>query len=311
MNPYLEFVKGIQATVESARGMVASGAVDPVQSEQKVLLFSPHPDDEIITGLLPLRLMRELGMQIINVPVTFGSDPGRQVARSEELKNACDYLGFQTLEKRIAPATRGAEIRRSRFQRLEKNDVVEILETVQPVAIVVPHSKDWNSRHIQTNHLVMDALADMPSDFSCTVIETEFWGAMDDPNLMVEADVETLADLVAALSLHTGEVARNPYHLSLPAWMMDNVRRGGEVIAGQGGAVPDFTFATLYRVSCWKNGKLFQALEPSLRQKATAGRPTASDFSASRCKGDVFFQTLEKRKFIGMNDNLKEMFEWK
>jgi len=296
MNPYLEFVKGIQATVESARNLLVSGQTARVESDQKVLLFSPHPDDEIITGLLPLRLMREAGMQIINVPVTFGSDPGRQAARSEELKNACAYLGFQTLEKRIALAPRSAETRRSRFQGLEKSDVVEILQEVQPVAIVVPHSKDWNSRHIETNQLVMEALADMPSDFSCAVIETEFWHPMDDPNLMVEADAETLADLAAALSLHVGEVARNPYHLSLPAWMMDNVRRGGEVVGGQGGAVPDFTFATLYRLSRWENGKLFQTLEP-----ATPG------FSASRRKGDAFFQCLETKRMIGMNENLKEI----
>ena len=283
MNPYIEFVKGIQAGIESARGMVASGSVVPVESDQKVLLFSPHPDDEIITGLLPLRLMREAGMQIINVPVTFGSDPGRQVARSEELKTACDYLGFQCLEKRIALATRSAETRRSRFQCLEKEDVMKILKQEGSKIIFVPHSKDWNSRHIQTNQLVMDALAEMPNDFSCAVIETEFWQPMKDSNLMVEADAETLADLVAALSLHVGEVARNPYHLSLPAWMMDNVRRGGEVVGGQGGAIPNFSFATLYRLSRWENGALFQALETR---------------DANGVKG----------RMLGMNDNLKEIF---
>ncbi len=241
MNPYLDFIKIIQANVESARDLSASGRTVPVESDQKVLLFSPHPDDEIITGLLPLRLMREAGMQIINVPVTFGSDLERQAARAEELKNACAYLGWHTLN-------------RENFQALEKADVVKILKQEGSKIIFAPHSKDWNSRHIQTNQLVMDALAEMPNDFSCLVIETEFWGAMSDPNLMVEADAETLADLVAALSLHVGEVARNPYHLSLPAWMMDNVRRGGELVGGQGGAVPDFTFATLYRVSKWADG---------------------------------------------------------
>jgi len=153
---------------------------------------------------------------------------------------------------------------------------MEILQQEGSKIIFVPHSKDWNSRHIQTNQLVMDALAEMPNDFSCAVIETEFWQPMEDSNLMVEADAETLADLVAALSLHVGEVARNPYHLSLPAWMMDNVRRGGEVVGGQGGAVPDFLFATLYRLSRWENGALFQ--------------------------------TLEKGRMLGMNDNLKEIF---
>jgi N-acetylglucosamine malate deacetylase 1 len=268
MNPYLNFVKGIQAQVASAKGVSVLGKAEPVKSGPKVLLFSPHPDDECVTGLLPLRLMREAGMQIINVPVTFGSNVERQTARAEELKNACDYLGFQCLGKNSKPP-------RSCFQALEKRDVVEILKTTRPKVVFMPHSKDWNSRHISTHFLVMDALKEMPDDFSCHVVETEFWGAMENPNLMVEGDAQSVADLVAALSLHTGEVARNPYHLMLPAWMMDTVRRGGELVGGQGGAAPSFTFATLYRLSRWENGKLFQSLETG--------------------------------RMLGMNDNLKEI----
>ena len=36
--------------------------------------------------------------------------------------------------------------------------------------------------------------------------------------------------------------------------MQDNVRRGGELVGGQGGAAPDFTFATLYRLRRWVEG---------------------------------------------------------
>jgi hypothetical protein len=43
--------------------------------------------------------------------------------------------------------------------------------------------------------------------------------------------------------------------------MMDNVRRGGEVVGGQGGAAPDFTYATLYRASRWRDGRLQSAHE--------------------------------------------------
>jgi hypothetical protein len=53
-----------------------------------------------------------------------------------------------------------------------------------------------------------------------------------------------------------GEVRRNPYHLLLPAWMQDNVRRGGELVGGQGQAAPDFVFATLYQLRRWREGKL-------------------------------------------------------
>ena len=78
---------------------------------------------------------------------------------------------------------------------------------------------------------------------------------------MVESSVGDVADLVTALSLHVGEVARNPFHLRLPAWMMDNVRRGAELVGGQGGAAPRFVFATLYRLRHWINGQLQDVLD--------------------------------------------------
>ena len=82
---------------------------------------------------------------------------------------------------------------------------------------------------------------------------------MTAPNLMVESTVEDVADLVAATSFHAGEVQRNPYHLRLPAWMQDNVRRGSEIVGGQGGTAPSFTFATLYGVRRWSRGRLHPA----------------------------------------------------
>ncbi len=249
MNPYLEFVQNIETGIRKARDLSVSGETQAIESDLKVLLFSPHPDDECILGLLPLRLMRETGRQIINIPVTFGSNVRRQAERAAELKNACGYLGWEIF--------RGKE----NHQSLDVDDVQRILSTLQPEIIFMPHSRDWNSRHISTHFLVVDALAKMGSDFSCHVVETEFWGAMDDPNLMVEGDVSCVADLVAATSLHVGEVTRNPYHLQLPAWMQDNVRRGGELVGGQGGAVPDFRFATLYRLRKWQGGEFVQVLE--------------------------------------------------
>ncbi len=254
-NPYLDFVKSIEAGVAEAKGIsIAEEAIPNTKPNSggnggTVLLFSPHPDDECITGLLPLRLMREAGKRIVNIPVTYGSNQERQLGRAAELEAACGFLGWEIF--------RGVE----GFQSLEVSDVINILEKFQPEIVFVPHSKDWNSRHISTHFLVMDALKQMKNDFSCLVVETEYWGAMDAPNLMVEADAQLVADQVAAISLHVGEVARNPYHLLLPAWMQDNVRRGGELVGGQGGAVPDFSFATLYRLRRWENGELAQVQE--------------------------------------------------
>ena len=134
--------------------------------------------------------------------------------------------------------------------------IKDILMKHQPRVILFPHERDWNGTHIGVHYLVMDALKQMPAAFECYVFETEFWGAMDDPNLMVEVSESDLADLITATTFHVGEVKRNPYHLSLPAWLMDNVRRGAELVGGQGGAAPDFQFAALYRLRRWSQGRL-------------------------------------------------------
>lgn len=111
----------------------------------------------------------------------------------------------------------------------------------------------------------MDALSRMPAAHECYVVETEFWGQMVNPNLMVEISVEDLADMITATSFHKGEVARNPYHLLLPAWMLDNVRRGSELVGGQGGQAPDFTFSALYRLRKWSQGRLARFFEGGKR----------------------------------------------
>jgi N-acetylglucosamine malate deacetylase 1 len=43
--------------------------------------------------------------------------------------------------------------------------------------------------------------------------------------------------------------------------MMDNVRRGAELVGGQGGLAPRFAFATLYRLRRWADGRLHEVLE--------------------------------------------------
>jgi len=83
---------------------------------------------------------------------------------------------------------------------------------------------------------------------------------MTQPNLMVEISAIDLADLISATTFHVVEVNRNPFHLLMPAWMMDNVRRGTELVGGQGEAAPDFTFAALYRLRKWCQGKVNDVL---------------------------------------------------
>jgi N-acetylglucosamine malate deacetylase 1 len=246
----------------------------------KVLIFSPHPDDEAIIGGLALRLLREAGWNVINVAVTQGSKKDRQAARFQELKNCCQYIGFGLVQsapnglEKINPKTRDLEP--ASWDQSVKV-VAGILTQHQPRVILFPHESDWNSTHIGTHFLLVDALKTLPASFACYTIETEFWGQMATPNLMVELTTEHLGDLMTALTFHVGEVQRNPYHLSLPAWMMDNVRRGSELVGGQGGAAPDYAFATLYRLRRWDHGR-FEDVFSGGRQLTASANP-ASLFS--------------------------------
>ena len=94
---------------------------------------------------------------------------------------------------------------------------------------------------------------------------------------MVESTAQQVADLVSGTSFHEGEVRRNPFHLFLPAWMQDNVRRGSEVVGGQGEAAPDFTFATLYRMCRWKNGGFHEVFDGGKTLPSSAGAGSLFD----------------------------------
>src|ERR1051325_579158 len=83
MNPYFHLVSEYARFAREGRtyplGAFASLPRPQIPPDApKVLVFSPHPDDEVIIGGLALRLLREAKWNVINVAVTQGSN------RSEE-----------------------------------------------------------------------------------------------------------------------------------------------------------------------------------------------------------------------------------
>ncbi len=257
---YLAFVRAFRRTLDEARsipwgGLPSAAGAAPGPGAPVTLVFSPHPDDECIIGALPLRLRREAGHRVVVAAVTLGSDPARRGPRLAELRDACGYLGFEVLPlggeglTGITPAARaadpaawGAAVERAR----------EALEACRPAVVVLPHELDGHPTHAGTSLLAQDALA--ASGLDCAVVQTEFWHPLEAPTLMVESSDADVADLVAAISFHRGEVARNPYHVLLPSWMSDNVRRGSERVGSAGAAAAPFAFATLYRHGRWSDG---------------------------------------------------------
>lgn len=283
-NPYESYVQALADLVTRARTLPLGGFPDyprPILAPDApvALIFSPHPDDEVIIGGWALRLLRQARWRVVNVAVTHGSNRARQRARWQELGRCCQSVGFDLVTtapsglEGVNPKTRAADP--DTWREMVKV-VAAILAEHHPRAIFYPHAADWNSTHIGTHALVADALAAMSPGFRCAAIETEFWAQMPTPNALVESAPGDVAALVSALTWHVGEVERNPYHLTLPAWMMDNVRRGGEWVGGQGKAAPDFIFGTLYRLRHWRDG---QFTDP----------PEAPGFVPATAAPDAFF----------------------
>ncbi|MGD1084897.1 MAG: PIG-L family deacetylase [Verrucomicrobiota bacterium] len=263
MNPYLHFVSEFARIAREGRKCPAGGPAPPPHPSPRrdaplAILFSPHPDDESIVGGLALRLSRECQWNVLNAAITLGGKRERRAKRLKELRGACRYLGFGLW----LPAPGGLEkvsaVTRVSDPRLWAEHVALIaglLRKRRPQAVFFPNDLDWHSAHIGAHWLVMDALARVEG-LSCYLVETEYWGQMAWPNLLVEYSVKDVADLVAAVSFHAGEIKRNPYHLRLPAWMHDNVRRGAERVGGQGRPAPAFDFAQLFRLRRWNSGRM-------------------------------------------------------
>lgn len=222
-----------------------------------VLLFAPHPDDECIVGALPLRLQREAGATVHVAPVTFGSNPERRAARRAELAAACAALGF-IIADLAAQGFSGVTAETKTSQHILWDGMVgktaQCIQRLQPQIICLPHRADAHPTHIGTHHLVMAALARLPTDFTTLLAFTEFWHPQADANLMAVSAPDDVTQLVTALLCHAGEIARNPYHRTLPAWMIDNARRGAETIGGFGEKGTGLGFATLYRFGRWRQG---------------------------------------------------------
>ena len=105
-NPYYEYAESFKRLSELGKNL-PFGEVHPPQNQviredsPTALILSPHPDDECIMGALPLRLMREAGFRVVTVAITLGSNLSRRKERLDELKKACDWIGFELEEMLI------------------------------------------------------------------------------------------------------------------------------------------------------------------------------------------------------------------
>ena len=233
----------------------------------KIVYCAPHPDDESLSGALALRLRLESAAKVTVAAITLGRKRPERQRRLRELESACRSLEFRLVVPNSPEGLENVnlESRKARPEEWAASVRVlrEIFDREEPDAVFTPHAEDFNTTHIGTHHLALEALGEhleRKARGPMLLIETEFWRPMAAPNLMLGVAPELAARQLIAATEHGGEMTRNPYHLLHPCRLMDNVRRGSEVVGGQGAAAQPFPFAELYRVSFMKGR---QVIEPS------------------------------------------------
>jgi N-acetylglucosamine malate deacetylase 1 len=261
---WFDYVQQTAAVLEAGRSIPCGPTEPPLEppalpspSEKpvKILIAAPHPDDESLIGALPLRWCLESAVQVVNCAITLGKNLKERQRRASELRSACRVLGFGLAilgEEGLNNVTLQNRLEHPEEWTAKVEALKEIFDREEPDVVLAPHAEDFHNTHIGTHYLVVDALGKHllnSKQEPLPLIETEFWHELSAPNLMVEVPAEVVAIQIMATAEHGGEVSRNPYHLRLPARMMDNVRRGSEVVAGQGSPAQPFSFAELYRVT--------------------------------------------------------------
>lgn len=245
----------------------------PTEKCHEVLICSPHPDDEALTGGLALRLAAG-GATVLNLAITLGSRPERKKARLHELEAACHRLGFacrpvcEPLAFNRLPAHNRRKVSPEWEQQMDI--LTAHLDREQPKLVLFPHASDKHPTHIAVHHLAMAAVI-RHSTKNCRkllIAETEFWHPLSTPNLLLGLRPEEVATLIAAITCHHGEITRHPYHLRLPARLMDNVRRFTESDE-YGRAAIDLLFGETYHLAVADRGCLQQPAQSTVIQPET------------------------------------------
>lgn len=212
--------------------------------KQRVLIVSPHPDDEVIGCGGLISRVKDEGGQVFVQFVTLGDT--RDVS----------VLGLSTADERLVEIERVAGVLKYddwdialsgsqyhlRLDAMAQVDLIAVLETdcrlslraVEPTVVLLPSPLSYNQDHRAVAEAALTALRPVGGDRTAPSVVAIFEEVADQwtpraatpPNLFVDLDAAHLDDKITAMRSYASQVRPHPHTRSLEALRTMAVVRG-------------------------------------------------------------------------------------
>jgi LmbE family N-acetylglucosaminyl deacetylase len=216
-----------------------------------VLQLSPHPDDEVIGAGATLLALRAAGHRVINVACGLGR-PDQARRRETELREACARAGFEL----VIPDP-SLELAAWVAARLVEDDVD---------LVVSPSPHDGHHAHEIVGRAAREGI-----ERSGGGARWWLWGLWADlplPTLVTEFGEARMAEVLAVLAAHAGELDRNDYAALVRCRAVAGRVLGAERVFGFGSAGLEAPYAELL-TELGLHGGRWMAYEPRRLDAAT------------------------------------------
>ncbi len=167
------------------------------------LVFSPHPDDDVIGcgGTITKRVAE--GKRVAVVYMTSGEGAGSAAVREREARKAARHLGVHKVKFLRFPD--GGLSMHRRFL----GAVLSAIEELRPSVIYSPHGDDGHSDHQVTYRLVTQALQSMPG-YTPIHLKYEVWTPLVQVGHLEDIS-GFMSQKLAALRMHVSQVSQIAY----------------------------------------------------------------------------------------------------
>jgi len=201
----------------------------------RILVIAPHPDDEVLGCGGTIAKYSEMGYKIflLIATKTYFPDWPEDILKTKpiEIKKVNKILGIEKTYYLNFPT-----VKLDTIPQKELNDsILDIVETVKPDIVYIPHRGDLNKDHRLVFEASLVALRPVINNvkkiLSYEVISETEWG--QEINLFIpnvyEDISETFENKISAMEIYKGELKKYPHPRSLKGIEILARKRGTEI----------------------------------------------------------------------------------